>query len=165
MSKLVQVMAWWWQATSLYLSQCWCYMASRGHNDLSNHYNVILDLVMVKQYRTVFAFIPRRSAYKCHLWIPCGIVWRIAYVWINQLLLLISNNPIPESETLTIVIICSQSCTLTHWLQGDMAVILKVYRQVSNISRTLVGNEIVDHSDVVGASPVGAAPTTSSFST
>ena len=39
------------------------------------------------------------------------------------------------------------------------------YRQVSNISRTLVGNKIVDHSDVVGASPVGAAPTTSSFST
>ena len=33
------------------------------------------------------------------------------------------------------------------------------YRQVSNISRTLVGNKIVDHSDVVGASPVGAAPT------
>ena len=40
-----------------------------------------------------------------------------------------------------------------------------IYRQVSNISRTLVGNKIVDHSDVVGASPVGAAPTTSSFST
>ena len=39
------------------------------------------------------------------------------------------------------------------------------YRQVSNIRRTLVGNWIVDHSDVVGASPVGAAPTTSSFST
>ena len=32
------------------------------------------------------------------------------------------------------------------------------YRQVSNIRRTLIGNEIVDHSDVV-------APTTSSFST
>ena len=27
------------------------------------------------------------------------------------------------------------------------------------------GNKIVDHSDVVGATPVGAAPTTSSFST
>ena len=39
------------------------------------------------------------------------------------------------------------------------------YRQVSNISRTLVGNKIVDHSDVVGASPMGAVPTTSSFST
>ena len=40
----------------------------------------------------------------------------------------------------------------------------ETYRQVSNISCTL-GNRIVDHSDIVGASPVGAAPTTSSFST
>ena len=40
-----------------------------------------------------------------------------------------------------------------------------MYRQVSNIRRTLVGNEIVDNSDVVGASPVGAAPTTSELST
>ena len=39
------------------------------------------------------------------------------------------------------------------------------YRKTSSISRTLVGNKIVDNSDVVGASPVGAAPTTSSFST
>ena len=38
------------------------------------------------------------------------------------------------------------------------------YHNVSNIGRTLVGNKIVDHSDVVGASPVGAAPTTASFS-
>ena len=39
------------------------------------------------------------------------------------------------------------------------------YRQVSDIRRTLVGNKIVDTSDVVGASPVSTAPTTSSFST
>ena len=32
------------------------------------------------------------------------------------------------------------------------------YRQASNIRRNLVGNKIVDHSDVVGASPVGAGP-------
>ena len=38
-------------------------------------------------------------------------------------------------------------------------------RQTSNIRRTLVANKIVDHSDVVGASPVGAAPTTPSFLT
>ena len=38
------------------------------------------------------------------------------------------------------------------------------HHKISNISHTLVGNKIVDHSDVVGASPVGAAPTTSSFS-
>ena len=43
--------------------------------------------------------------------------------------------------------------------------IMIIYRRVSNIRCTLVGNKIVDHSGVVGASPVGAAPTTSSFST
>ena len=35
---------------------------------------------------------------------------------------------------------------------------------ISNISRALVGNKLADHSDVVGASPVGAVPTTSSYS-
>ena len=39
------------------------------------------------------------------------------------------------------------------------------YHKISNISRTLMHYLIVDHSDVVGASPVGAAPNTSSFST
>ena len=38
-------------------------------------------------------------------------------------------------------------------------------RKSSNISRTLVGNKIVDHSDVAGASPIAAAPTTYSLST
>ena len=35
----------------------------------------------------------------------------------------------------------------------------------SNVSRGSVGNKMVNHSDVNGASPVGAAPTTSSFPT
>ena len=39
------------------------------------------------------------------------------------------------------------------------------YGKTSNISCTLVGNKIVDNSDVIGAAPVGTAPTTSSFST
>ena len=43
--------------------------------------------------------------------------------------------------------------------------LILMYRKTSNIRRTLVGNKIVDHSDVVRALPVGAAPTTSSFST
>ena len=46
-----------------------------------------------------------------------------------------------------------------------MPIIKSQYPQVSNIKRTLVGNENVDHSDVIGASPVGADPTTYSFST
>ena len=36
---------------------------------------------------------------------------------------------------------------------------------VKPLSRALVGNNIIDLSDVFGASPVGAAPTRSSFST
>ena len=39
------------------------------------------------------------------------------------------------------------------------------YRLTSNTRGTLVGKAIVDHSDVVGASSVGAAPITSSLST
>ena len=39
------------------------------------------------------------------------------------------------------------------------------YRHISNIIRTLVGIKYFGHSDVVGASPIGAAPTTSSFVT
>ena len=37
-------------------------------------------------------------------------------------------------------------------------------RQIPNIRGTLLGNKIADHSDVAVASPVGGAPTASSFS-
>ena len=52
---------------------------------------------------------------------------------------------------------------VTQGATASAAMVL-IYRKTSNIKGTLVGNKIVDHSDVVGASPVGAAPTTS-FST
>ena len=55
---------------------------------------------------------------------------------------------------------------LASYLMDHSNLIINIsYSHISNISGTLVGNNIVDHSDVVGASPVGAAPTTSSFST
>ena len=58
---------------------------------------------------------------------------------------------------------CDNSfANLTHWSYLNLA--LSQYRKTSNISCTLIGKKIVDHSDVVGAAPVGAAPTTS-FST
>ena len=50
-------------------------------------------------------------------------------------------------------------------ISEDMCIIGSDYFQTSNVSHTLVHNKIVDDSDVVGASPVGAAPATSSFST
>ena len=43
--------------------------------------------------------------------------------------------------------------------------LLTIYCQTSNIRCILLGVKIVDHWDAVGAAPVGAAPTTSSFST
>ena len=52
-----------------------------------------------------------------------------------------------------------------RWLDDFITALDCICRKTSYISRTLVGNKIVDNSDVVGASPVGAAPTTSSFST
>ena len=60
---------------------------------------------------------------------------------------------------------------LNGQIRNDLVLVWIVDRTVlyqiiktSDISRTLVGNKTVDHSDVVGTSPVGAAPTTSSFS-
>ena len=52
-----------------------------------------------------------------------------------------------------------------HSLSLILAKITNYYRKTSNISSTPVGDEIVDNSDVVGSSPVDAAPTTSSFAT
>ena len=52
-----------------------------------------------------------------------------------------------------------------HWpnkLEYSISSIRRV--NFTYISHASVGNKIVDHSDVVGASPVCAAPTTSSFS-
>ena len=53
---------------------------------------------------------------------------------------------------------CQYTCKVVVMLRNMSH--KKDYRQVYNISRTL-GNNIVDHSDVVGVSPVGAAPTAS----
>ena len=50
-----------------------------------------------------------------------------------------------------------------HNLVIDLFKVIRLFELP--LRRTLVCNKIVDHSDVVGASPVGAAPTTSSFST
>ena len=64
---------------------------------------------------------------------------------------------------------CTLLCFCLVWLRNYAHIprspLTGICRKVSNIRLTLIGNKIVDHSDVVGASPVGAAPTTSSFAT
>ena len=57
-----------------------------------------------------------------------------------------------------------ERCEVILWVKSILYVPLQ-YCQTSNISHALIGKKIADHSDVVGASPVGTAPTTSSFST
>ena len=57
------------------------------------------------------------------------------------------------------------SCSNVNLCCTEVILEKYMYCQTSNISSTLVGNKIVDHSDLVGASPAGAAPTTSSFLT
>ena len=56
---------------------------------------------------------------------------------------------------------CRQNRSQSHIFRS----FFMAYGQIPNIRHTLIGNKFVDHSDVVGASPVGAAPTTPSFST
>ena len=60
-----------------------------------------------------------------------------------------------------------QICLFQHVVDIDTKInwINQNYRTTSNIEHTLIGNKIVDHSDAAAASPVGAAPTASSFST
>ena len=53
------------------------------------------------------------------------------------------------------------------WNHGTLSSQIQnlMYLHTSSISHTLMASNIVDHSDVVGASPFGVASTTSSFST
>ena len=108
--------------------------------------------------------------------IRAGIVdgfwkWTETYVWAGVAACLCTH----ESVIVVFISWGGRQHTLFYFIHGIMSPLMtskrwsshtdSIYRQVSNIRRTLVVNQIVDHSDVVGASPVGAAPTTSSFST
>ena len=75
------------------------------------------------------------------------------------------SNTAPSRADPVVVFPLSQWCPPQKNSQPHPPQGIDEYRKTSNISRTLAGNKIVDNSDVVGASPVGAAPTTSSFST
>ena len=81
-----------------------------------------------------------------------GLTSNLAYAVLSILCVL--------EEIIHIIMGCPVSCYF------EFTIIISILRTPnSNISSTLVSNKSVDHSDVVGASPVSAAPTTSSFST
>ena len=68
----------------------------------------------------------------------------------------------PRAKEWTLLVLKLGYSRITWTTTGTTSVFSNAYCQTSTISCTLVCNKIVDHSDVVGASP---APTTSSFST
>ena len=72
-------------------------------------------------------------------------------------------------SAMSLYMVYVSKCRLAYWrtfsLPGYCCLCTETYCRSFNITGTSVGNIMVDHSDVVGASPVGAAPTTSSFST
>ena len=90
------------------------------------------------------------------------LVWKLSHFY-SKFTEIWSQSPVDDMPPLVQMMAWWQSGR-NHYMNQRWYSLLN-YRKVSNIRRTLVGNKIVDHSDVVGASPVGAAPTTSSFST
>ena len=104
------------------------------------------------------------------LFIPhCFVLWPIQSLVMSFLVCIFfslffwnnSHHPVQMQQTQANIISCATT------VRGLNRACHQPYqwnnRQTSNISRTLAGNKMTDHSDVVGASPVGAAPTTSSF--
>ena len=95
--------------------------------------------------------------------------WReLLVAWVEQSSQCMTNIYSWQFETLHHFIICpKESNFLIIYIINDLIKVKRnttlIYCQTSNISRTS-GNKIIDHSDVVGASPISTAPTTSSFS-
>ena len=85
--------------------------------------------------------------------------YRYTYIICNMIMILYMRH-IQSSAVITW---CNISWYYIQWYSDRS----KTYCQISNIMCTLVGSKIADHSacsDVVGASPLGTAPTASSFS-
>ena len=90
---------------------------------------------------------------KWRVWSQTPGMFRVCRIWKLQVTLDTSGSPID-------ILWGSGISRVTLWDSYESH-----YCKLSSIRRTLVSNRIVDHSDVVGAPPVGAAPTASSFST
>ena len=73
------------------------------------------------------------------------------------MLFTLSNSYVTWGESLRMPMcdILPRTLCLVHLVK------VLTYRQAYNVRRTFTGYNIGDHSDVVEASPVGAAPTTS----
>ena len=94
--------------------------------------------------------------------VPAKQPW---WIWINTSFEFIMNDYITTTKQSTTKP-CAYFLGYTVCVVNDTTWNSNLLSNLSiQISRTLVGNKTVEHSDAEGASPVGAASTTSSFST
>ena len=80
------------------------------------------------------------------------------------MLTLFNQELVPHIKKCDIFYIINFHIILFRAMYGEIHLQIPV-PTVKHLISDALGNKIVDHSDVVGASPAGAAPTTSSFST
>ena len=89
-------------------------------------------------------------------------IWKMGHVDSFTVSLHSPNLPAVKGRPKKTVILCKPGkFPSATWVHSSLQSTVKA----SNISRALVGKQLLDHSDVAEASPVGAAPTTSSLST
>ena len=128
--------------SEVFIKQWTCYVQS----GLTESNTIIFMNLTVSV--TVLTYVAIHFSWWCAGSWQC--LWHITCLWISVL-----HTYIFQGYFMGITTYCKTS-NISHTRQ---------YCKTSNISHTLIGNKIVEHSDIIGASPVGAAPTTSSFST
>ena len=143
------------QATRHYLNQSWlvywCIYASSGLNELMVNTNWGLD----GYWHPTVSFTCFSKALSWINYLDKRGLWTV------QLLLLNIKGKIEQSFKISAIV---SSLVNLISMQNIWILVLLIYCQTSDISNNL-DNTIVDHSDVVWASPVSVTPTTTSFST
>ena len=184
----------WWNGYIMLLyhdiySLQWCH---NEHDGVSNHWHLDCLLNCLFRCRSKkTSKLPVTGLWWCHHVIEAQwghmASWNLFNIGSGNCLVTDGTKPFPEpmlaycqydKECISIIkpyykfkIFLSRKCIWKSHLQMSIILFrsqcipLVTYRKTSNISRTLIGNIIIDNSDIVGASPVGTAPTTSSFST
>ena len=125
---------------------------------LNSNTNTLIILVSNSRYNGTHSY-KYKSPPRSHFYIK----FFISYTLLNGPI--DSNNTINDYVLLYPVSLISHQQDRCQIGNGLLPSHNKNQRKTSNIRRTPLGNEIVDHRDVIGALPAGAAPTTSSFST
>ena len=169
---LVKVMAWCCQATNHYLSHVDPYlchhMVSLGNNELTDHVELALAGTDIDFHSLIWnlqtihhAKIQSYNLTFSHYDFKTVVSYAELHVLVSSQVSNPSYKIHPDQGPGNQQDLSSENKLNIH-ING---LLQKTYRQISNIICTLLGSKIVYHSDVIGASPVGAAPTTSSFPT